>query len=48
MTIIMSTQTKFCVRFSEININLFSGAPKLSLIPKAGPSPNTKKFFLQL
>ena len=48
MTILMSTQTKFCVRFSEININLFSGAPKLPLIPKAGPSPNTKKLFLRL
>ena len=34
ITIIMSTQTKFCVSFSKINIKLFSGYPKLPLIPK--------------
>ena len=44
----MQTQTKFCVCFTKTNIKLFSGAPKLLLIIKVGPSPNIKKLFLRL
>ena len=44
----MEAQAKFCVCFTKINSKLFSGKPKLPLIPKVGPSPNTKKLFLRL
>ena len=43
----MQTQAKFCIFFSKININFFSGELKHLLIPKVGPKPNIKKLFLQ-
>ena len=49
----MQTQTKFCKQnfvFSLVKIilNFFSGEPKVPLIPKVGPLPNTKKLLLRL
>ena len=44
----MYTQAKFRVCYTKINTKLFSGAPKLPLIPKVSPSPKTKKLFLRL
>ena len=44
----MQTKTRFCVCFTKINTKLFSGEPKLPLIPKVGSSPNIKKLFLRL
>ena len=41
----MQTQTKLCLYITKINTKLFSGEPKLLLIPKVGPSPKTKKSF---
>ena len=44
----MSTQPKFCIYFTEINTLPFFGAPKLPLIPKVSPLPNSKKLFYRL
>ena len=43
----MQTQEKFCICFTKINLNIFSGEPKFPLIPKVGPSPRTEKLFLE-
>ena len=32
----------------KLILDVFSGEPKLQLIPKVGPSPSTKKLFLRL
>ena len=34
--------------FTKVKTIFFSAAPILSLIPKGGPSSNTKKFFFRL
>ena len=49
----MQTQTKFCKQnfvFSLVKIilNFFSDEPKVPLIPKVEPLPNTKKLLLRL
>ena len=41
----MQTQEKFCLCFIKTNINFFSGAAKLPLIPKVSPSPKIKNHF---
>ena len=44
----IQTQAIFCVCFTNTNINFFSGAPKLPLIPKVSVLPKIKKSFLRL
>ena len=44
----MQTKAKFYLIFTKINIDFFSGAPKLTLIPKASTSPKIKKTFLRM
>ena len=44
----MQTQARFCLCFTKTNINFFSDAPKLPLIPVVRPSPNINKSFLRL
>ena len=44
----MQPQTKLCLCFTKINVNFFSGAPKVPLIPIVSPSPKIKKSFLRL
>ena len=44
----MQTQTKFCVTFIKLILNVFSEESKLPLILKIGPSLNIKNLFLQL
>ena len=43
----MQTEAKFYLCFTKINLNFFSGTPKLPLIPKTFPSPKIKKSFLR-
>ena len=43
----MKTHTKYCPFSTKVILNFFSGAPKLSLIPKVYHSPDTKNAFLQ-
>ena len=40
----MKTQETFCLCFTKMTLNFFSGAPKLRLIPKVSPSPKIKKL----
>ena len=42
----METQAQFCVYCCKINTKLFSGEPKLPLIPRVRTSPNISKIFL--
>ena len=44
----MQNQATFCVCFTKTNAKRFLGKQKLSLIPKAGRLPSTKKLFLRL
>ena len=48
INIVMQTQSKFCLYVTKLILNLFSTEPLLSLISSIGPSPFTKKLFLQL
>ena len=42
----MQTQTKIYHCLTKIDTKHFSGAPKLPLLPKVGPSPKIKNFFI--
>ena len=42
----MQTKKKFVFALLKLILNFFSGAPKLTLIPKASSPPNIKNLFL--
>ena len=45
ITILISTQEKLCIYFTKINTLPFFDAPKLPLVSKVSPLPNSKKSF---
>ena len=48
ITVVMQTQAKFYLCFTNVHTNFFSALPTLSVIPLVGPLPNTEKLLFSI